>query len=100
MVVGAAWLAACCVSAASTPRGEAPFDAVHLNIGPALVQNELTKGIGRLGDAPPDSFIITDLQITGGGSIAKLFVVVSAPAAGVLDALLHIPQMFSFAIFL
>lgn len=56
-----ACFAACCVPAASTPRGEAPFDAVHLDIGPALVQNELAKNIGRLGDAPPDSFIVADL---------------------------------------
>lgn len=93
---GGAWLAACCVSAASTPRGEAPFDAVHLDIGPALVQNELTKGVCRLGDAPPDPFIIADVQIPGGGCIAESFIVVSAPAAGVLDALLHIPQMDTF----
>lgn len=43
------------------PRGEAPLNAVHLNISPALVQNELAKGVGRLGDAPPDSFIVADL---------------------------------------
>lgn len=89
-------LAARCVPATGTPRGEAPFNAVHLDIGPALVQDELTKSIGRLGDAPPNSRVITDVQITSGGSIAEFLVVVGAPSAGVLDALLHIPQMDTF----
>lgn len=90
------YLATCCTSAASPPRGETPLDAVHLNIGPALVQNEFTKGIGRLGDAPPDARVITDVKITGGGCIAELLVVVGSAAAAILYTVLHVPQVNAF----
>ena len=79
------------------PRGgDAPFDAVHLYVLPALLQNELAKGVCRLGDAPPDARVITDVKITGRGCIAKFFVVIGPAAVGVLDALLHIPKMDTF----
>lgn len=91
-----ACFAARCTSTASPPRGEAPFDAVHLDIGPALVQNELTKGIGWLGDAPPDARVITDVKITGGGCIAEFLVVVGPAAAAILYIVLHVPQMDAF----
>lgn len=93
---GGSCFAACCVPAASTPRGEAPFNAVHLDIGPALVQDELTKGIGWLGDAPPDSRVITDVKIPGRGRIAELLVVVGPAAAAILYTVLNVPEVHAF----
>lgn len=89
-------LAARCTSTASPPRGEAPLNAVHLDIGPALVQYEFTKGIGWLGDAPPDARVITDVKITGGGCITELLVVVGPAAAAILHTVLQVPQMDAF----
>lgn len=88
--------AACHITTTSPPRGEAPLNAVHLNISPALVQNELAKGVGRLGDAPPDSRVITDVQIAGSGRIAESFIMVSASAAAILYTVLHVPQVYAF----
>lgn len=93
---GWAFAAARRVAAARAPRGVAPLNAVHADVRPPLRQNEFAQGVGRLGDAPPDARVVPDVQVTGDGGVAELLVVVRPAPAGVLDALLHIPQVHTF----
>lgn len=55
-----------------------PFDSVHVNIRPALLNDEVAEGVGRLCDAPPDARVVADRQVTGSSYIPKFFIVIAS----------------------
>ena len=54
-------------AAACSARGACPLDAVHVDICPALLDDEITQRFGWLGHAPPDARVIADGQVAGDG---------------------------------
>ena len=84
------------VSVSCTARRVAPFDAVHVDVCPALFNDEIAKGIGRLCDAPPDARVVADGQVAGGSCIPEFFVVVCPAPAAILNAVLQIPEVYHF----
>lgn len=85
-----------CSGGVPVPRASwcvTPFDSVHVNIRPALLNDEVAEGVGRLGDAPPDARVVADRQVTGGGCIPEFLVVVRPAPAAILNAVLQIPEV-------
>lgn len=83
----------------SVPRAAwrvAPFDSVHVDVRPALFDDEVTEGVGRLCDAPSDARVIADRQVTGGSRIPEFLVVVRPAPAAILNAVLQIPEVYHF----
>ena len=96
--VAACWLSGC-VARAFAARCVIALYAVHMNIVPALFQNEITEGFCRFGDAPADARVVTDFQVTDfGGGFEFLIVVCAAPAA-ILYAVLHIVNVYALVEF-
>ena len=98
VAVAALWLA-CGVSCSFAARCVAAFDAVHVDVIPALRNNKLTKGFCRLGDAPADARVITNFEVAGFGGLFELFVVVCAAPAAILYTILHIVNMYALVEF-
>ena len=73
-----------------------PFDTVHVDIRPALLNDEVAEGVGRLCDAPSDARVIADRQVTGGSRIPEFLVVVRSAPAAILNAVLQIPEVYHF----
>ena len=67
--------------------------AAHVYIVPPLRNDEFNQCVCRLRDAPPDAAVIGDSQITGFGGGLEAFIVICPAPAGILDALLHIPEV-------
>ena len=98
------WAAAACWLACRVPctfaaRCIAALYAVHANVVPALLQNELTKGFRWLCYAPSDARVITDFQVTGFGGGFEFFVVILPAPAAILYAALHIVDVYSLVEF-
>lgn len=94
----ACWLAGC-VARTFAARCVAALDAVHMNIVPALFQNEITEGFCRFGDAPADARVVTDFQVAGFGGFLEFFVVIGAAPAAILYAALHIVNVYTLVEF-
>lgn len=90
----ACWLAGC-VACTFAARCVVALDAVHMNIVPALLQNEITEGLCRFGDAPADARVVTDFQVAGFGGFFEFFVVICAAPAAILYAALHIVNVYA-----
>ena len=89
----------CSCGGVSVPRAAwrvAPFDSVHVDVRPALLNDEVAEGFGRLRDAPSDSWIIADRQVAGGGRIPEFFVVICPASAAILYSILQVPKMYHF----
>ena len=96
--VAACWLAGC-VARAFAARCVIALYAVHMNIVPALHQNELTKSFRWFCYAPTDARVITDFQVTGfGGGFEFSVVILPAPAA-ILYTMLHIVNVYALVEF-
>lgn len=96
--VAACWLAGC-VARAFAARCVIALYAVHMNIVPALFQNEITEGFCRFGDAPADARVVTDFQVAGFGSFSEFLVVIGATPAAILYAALHIVDVYALVEF-
>lgn len=79
---------ACGVSCASASRCVAVLHAVHLNVLPTLLQNELAQRVGRLRDAPPDARVVAYFQVTGFGSFLESLVMIRSAPTAILYAVL------------
>ena len=78
---------------ACSARGACPFDAVHIDVCPALFYNIVTQRLGGFGHAPPDARVIADGQVAGGGCIPEFFVVIRPAPAAILYPVLQVPEM-------
>ncbi len=96
--VAACWLSGC-VARAFAARCVIALYAVHMNIVPALFQNEITEGFCRFGDAPADARVITDFQVTGFGCGFEFSVVILPAPAAILYAVLHIVDVYALVEF-
>ena len=90
------WCGSGGISVSCTARRAAPFDSVHVDVRPALFDDEVTEGVGRLCDAPSDARVIADRQVTGGSRIPEFLVVVRPAPAAILNAVLQIPEVYHF----
>ena len=88
------WLA-CRVPCAFAARCVAALYAVHANVVPALLQNELTKSFRWFCYAPTDARVITDFQVTGFGCGFEFSVVILPAPAAILYAVLHIVDVYA-----
>lgn len=73
--------------------------AVHANVVPALLQNELTKSFRWFCYAPTDARVITDFQVTGFGCGFEFSVVILPAPAAILYAVLHIVDVYALVEF-
>lgn len=94
----ACWLA-CRVPCAFAARCAATLDAVHVDVIPSLLQNELTKGFRWFCYAPTDARVIADFQVAGFGNCLKFLIVVCAAPATILYTILHIVNMYALVEF-
>ena len=92
------WLA-CRVPCAFAARCVAALYAVHANVVPALLQNELTKSFRWFCYAPTDARVITDFQVTGFGCGFEFSVVILPAPAAILYAVLHIVDVYALVEF-
>lgn len=85
-------------AAPARPRAcAAPLQTVDLDILPALLNDEIQKGLGGLGDAPSNALVVADGKVSRLSSGLKPFIVIfPAAAAAILNALLHIVEMHTF----
>lgn len=90
------WCGSGGVSVSRAARRAAPFNPVHRNIRPALFNDEIAKGLGRLRDTPPDARVVADGQVACGGCIPEFFIVVRPAPAAILNAVLQIPEVYHF----
>lgn len=92
--VAACWLAGC-VARAFAARCVIALYAVHMNIVPALFQNEITEGFCRFCDAPSDARVIADFQVAGFGCRLEFLIMIRAAPAAILHAVLDVPKVYT-----
>ena len=68
---------------------------VHFDIAPALGDDEVDKGLCRLGDAPSNAGVIADFEVPRLCRIAEIFIVIAPAPAGIRNFVLKIVQMYS-----
>ena len=90
---------ACRIPCAFAARCVAALYAVHANVVPALLQNELTKSFRWFCYAPTDARVITDFQVTGFGCGFEFSVVILPAPAAILYAVLHIVDVYALVEF-
>ena len=73
-----------------------PVLSVHVNLAPSLPQDVFDQRVGRLGDAPPDTRVIANVQIALLGSVAEPLVVVCPASAAILNPVLQVVEVHHF----
>lgn len=75
---------------------ECGFKPRHSNAAPALFYNEITQHQSGICNAPPDSGIISDFQISGSRCITESLVVIGSALAAIFHTGLKVPKMYHF----